>query len=163
MEKLEPKQILEAMKNVRDFNFTRLPKKEIFDVMRESLMKAFDKVTTFDMRVLAQVGLIEEGCGIKVVQEKDNKFYQAIVLSLKINDWNPEIEYVDFLKKDYFQLVLTPFTCLLTRVGDKDNMYADCDKELTEVWRKFLKQKFPLWETAFNDYNLNLHCNGLGI
>ena len=159
MEIIDAEKYGQAFKNVEDFNFTRMSYKEIFDQFREILVYAFDNVTTFDMRSPNQIELDLQYCNIGLVDEKDFKTYPAVVLGLKIVDWDSRNQCKDVWRKSYFQLKLTPFRCGLDKLDETTGVYGGYDKDLTRVWRGILKEKYPAWEEAFQQYILDVRNN----
>lgn len=149
----------QAFKNVKDFNFTQMSYGELFDLLKDDLVCAFDAVTTFDMRSPDQIELDLQYCDIGLVDEKDFKTYPAVVLGIKIVDWDVRNQCKAVWRKAYFQLKLIPFRCGLDKLDEMTGVYGGYDKELTIVWRKLLKEKYPAWEEAFQQYLLDVRNN----
>ena len=152
MEILDAEKYSQAFENVKDFNFTRMSYKEIFDLLKDDLVCAFVNVTTFDIRSSNQIELSIDSCSIGLVDEKDYKTYPAIVLGLRVCDWDARNQCKAVWRKSYFQLKLTPFRCGLDKLDEMTGVYGGYDKELTKVWRGILKEKYSAWEKTFKQY-----------
>ena len=144
---------IEALKNVENFNFTRMSYKEIFDKMQGMLVYAFDSVTTFDMRSSEQIKPLLYDLGYVV--EKDLKIYPATILTLQIIDWDARNNCKDIWRKANFQLKLSPFKCELEKAEEKTGVYGGYDKELTRLWRTILKCKYPEYEQGLKRYAID--------
>ena len=147
----------EAAYNAKDIDILECTEYDIFWVMKEALLKAFDKETTFDMRLLEQMELIDKNCIVGIVTEKDKKLYPFIQLGIGIKDgYYDEVDkqFKLYKKRDAeFDVTFTPFNCCLEKHGQKTGgIYSGSDKELTAEWRNIMKQLFPKWEEKFKAY-----------
>ena len=76
--------IYEAMKNVQDFNFMNYSYNSWFEALKVELFKAFDEVTTIDMRSYDQMELLMDESYVGVVTEKDGRLYPYMCLAIKV-------------------------------------------------------------------------------
>ena len=155
MKMVDAKKYCEAFDNIENFYFTKMDYGEIFDIMREILLKAFDSVTTFDMRLIEQIQLDLEDCYIGLVDENDYRTYPAVVLSLEVFDWDYVNNCKDPWRVSNFQLMLTPFRCGIDKPEQAYGIYSGYDKELTKAWRKILKDKYPEYEQGLKRYAID--------
>ena len=145
----------EALENVKGFDFTILSFYEVYCRMERALFTAFDKVTTFDMRSLGQVKLLMDECRIVLVREKDLKVYPAYILALEICDWDAKLQCEDVWRKAKFELKISPFNCCLDKAGETTGVYSECDAYITNIWKKFLKNRYPNWEQGLKRYAID--------
>ena len=145
---LETTEIIErdAKINVKDFDFTKLCYKNIFELMNNSgvFKKAFNELTTLNIVSKEQVVLTTFNYGF--VEESDEKVYPMVDLILNVSDNECEFE-------TYFCLSVTPFNAYLHN-GSKDaGVYGGCDREISKIWRKVMKAFFKeSYVEAFRQY-----------
>ena len=146
-----------AYENIQDIDILECPEEDIFNNMQSSLLKAFDKETTFDMRLFQQMELMRDKGSIAVNIEKDGNLYPLIKLIILIKDGYYDEKAKLFKVQEHrtaeFELSLTPFTCSLEKHGKSTGgIYSGSDKELTKAWRLIMKGAFPAWEGKFRTY-----------
>ena len=147
----------EAFDNIKEFNMLELEEDYIFKTLLPELVSAFDKETTFDMRVPEQVELLKDRTSLGITNDKDGNIYPYIMLTMLVRDWNPTAEKVCRFRKGTFVLTLKPFDCSLEKYGEKSQMYNGADAELTNAWRNLLKQEFAeAWEDAYKQHKEKL-------
>ena len=146
----------EALENVKDINILECSEQDIFNVMKNALLKAFDRETTFDMRMLEQMELLEDKCDVGVVLEADNLMYPYIKLVIAITDGyydDVQEKFKMYSKRDAeFDVLLTPFVCELDKHDERVGVYGGSNKDLTTAWRRVLISIFPKWEEKFKEY-----------
>lgn len=141
--KLEEK---EAYENVKDFDFSSLCFKTVFDILNDNkiLAKAFSETTTFDIRDKDQISLVTFRYGF--VKERDEKVYPMVDLIIWLKDYDSE-------HGTYFCLTLTPFSASLNNITKDAGVYSGCDDKLTQAWKIMLKGFFKKkWVNAFKRY-----------
>lgn len=149
--------IYEAMKNIQNFNFLKYQEDYLFETLKPELLKAFDKVTTYDMRNFDQMELLSDKCYAGVGKEKDGELYPHLVLAIKIRDGFYNTEDKKFVVYNgggtTFGLKLTPFNCMLDKLEDPTyGIYSGADQELTIKWRRVLNCSFFNWIDGFKAY-----------
>ena len=157
MERRQLSEFGKAVENVKDIDILECSEQDIFNVMKEHLLKAFDRETTFDMRLLEQMELLENECGVGITNEKDGNLYPFIKLAIAIRDGYYDTEAKEFRlykKRDAeFEVMFTPFNCKLDKLGENTHgIYGGSDKNLTTAWRHIMMQVFPKWEEKFKAY-----------
>ncbi len=157
MENMQKSEFGEAIENAEGIDILECSEHDIFNVMQEALLKAFDRETTFDMRMPQQMMLMEKDCSVGVMNEKDHKLYPFVKLVIGIRDgYYDDVEKVFkmYKKRDAeFEVLFTPFTCALEKHGQKTGgIYSGSDKNLTAAWRKIMMGVFPKWEEKFRVY-----------
>ena len=157
MERRQLSEFGEAVENAKDVDILQCSEQDIFNVMKEHLLKAFDRETTFDMRLLEQMELMEKECSVGIVNEKDGKLYPFVKLAIAIRDGffdDVEKQFKLYKKRDAeFEVRFTPFNCNLDKLGENTHwIYGGSDKELTTAWRHIMMQVFPKWEEKFRTY-----------
>lgn len=146
-----------AYENIQGIDILECSEEDIFNLMQPALLKAFDKETTFDMRLFQQMELMRDKGSIAVNIEKDGKLYPLIKLIILIKDGYYDEKAKLFKVQEHrnaeFELSLTPFTCTLEKYGKiHSGIYSGSDKELTKAWRLIMKGAFPAWEGKFRTY-----------
>ena len=86
MERRQLSEFGEAVANAKDVDILECSEQDIFNVMKDYLLKAFDTETTFDMRLLEQMELMENECSVGITNEKDGKLYPFVKLAIAIRD-----------------------------------------------------------------------------
>lgn len=147
----------EAIENAKDIDILECTEQDIFNVMRDALLKAFDTETTFDMRLPEQMMLMEKEGSVGIVLEDDKKLYPFVKLAIGIRDGyfdDVEKKFKLYKKRDAeFEVLFTPFNCKLEKRGEKTGgIYSGSDKQLTAAWRKIMMSIFPKWEEKFRTY-----------
>lgn len=157
MENKQRSEFSEAAYNAKDIDILECTEQDIFWVMKDALLKAFDTETTFDMRLLEQMELIDKNCIVGIITEKDKKLYPFVQLGIGIKDGyydEADKQFKIYKKRDAeFDVTFTPFNCCLEKHGQKTGgIYSGSDKELTAAWRKIMMGVFPKWEEKFRVY-----------
>ena len=147
----------EVMKNIENFNFLKFDESYLFETLKPELLKAFDKVTTIDMRSLDQMELLCDECSVGVVREKDDCLYPYICLAIKVKygyyDANAKQFRISEMGGANFGVRLTPFNCMLDKLNDPTyGIYSGADQELTKKWRRVLNVSFFKWIDGFKAY-----------
>ncbi|MBE5756134.1 MAG: hypothetical protein E7341_05640 [Clostridiales bacterium] len=157
----------EAIENAQGIDIWECSSVDIFEIMKEHLLKAFDKETTFDMRLLEQMELMTKECSVGITNEKDGNIYPFTKLAIAIRDGYYDTDAEEFKlykKRDAeFEVMFTPFNCSLDKFRQNTGgIYSGSDKELTAAWRKVLMQVFPVWEEKFKAYLERIKAAKLG-
>lgn len=147
----------EAMKNIEEFNFLKFEEDYLYEILKPELFKAFDKVTTIDMRSSDQMELLCDECSVGVVKEKDNCLYPYMCLAIKVKygyyDANAKQFRISEMGGARFGVRLTPFNCMLDKLDDPTyGIYSGADQELTNKWRRVLNGSFFKWIDGFKAY-----------
>lgn len=149
--------IYEAMKNVQDFNFMNYSYNSWFESLKVELFKAFDEVTTIDMRSYDQMELLMDESYVGVVTEKDGRLYPYMCLAIKVKygyyDANSKKFRISEAGGARFGVKLTPFNCMLDKLGENTGgIYSGADEQLTMKWRHILNSSNSRWEDGFRAY-----------
>jgi len=168
MERRQLSEFGEAVQNIKDIDILECSEQDVFGVMKEHLLKAFDRETTFDMRLLEQMELMEQECSVGITNEKDGKIYPFIKLAIAIRDGyfdDVEKQFKLYKKRDAeFEVRFTPFNCNLDKLGENTHgIYGGSDKELTAAWRHVMMQVFPKWEEKFKAYLEAIKASKIGV
>lgn len=150
-----------ALENIQGIDILECREEDVFSLMLPALMKAFDKETTFDIRLLQQVNLVSDKGSVGMTTEKDGNLYPLIKLVIAIQDGYYDERAKSFKIQPHrnaeFELSLTPFTCALEKHGKSTGgIYSGSDKDLTKAWRAIMKIAFPAWEAKFRAYQQNI-------
>ena len=167
MERRQLSEFGEAVENAKDVDILQCSEQDIFNVMKEHLLKAFDRETTFDMRLLEQMELMEKECSVGIINEKDGKLYPFVKLAIAIRDGfydSVEKQFKLYKKRDAeFEVMFTPFNCKLDKLGENTHgIYGGSDKELTAAWRHVMMQVFPKWDRRCPEKPDGAHSDGSG-
>ena len=151
----------EALENIDGIDILECKEEDIFSLMQPSLLNAFDKETTFDMRKIEQIELLQGQSSVGTTTEKDGKIYPFINLVVTVKDgyFDPKTQQfnifktIEVVRDSIFDVTFTPFTCSLEKhSAAKNGFYSGSDKELTKAWRAIMKEVFPAWESKFRSY-----------
>ncbi|MFQ6752470.1 MAG: hypothetical protein ACLRFL_02790 [Clostridia bacterium] len=138
---------------VQDYNIVDLDLEWIFNEMSDTLLKAFDSETSYDMRTREQMELDLEHSSYDLIKGKDNEWYPKIIMNIIIKDYDWMLRRVIENSAVHFELSLTPFTCGLDRDISPRGIYNGYDGELTIAWRKMLNKLYPeVWKDSFEKY-----------
>ncbi len=138
---------------VQDYNIADLDLEWIFNEMADTLLKAFDSETSYDMRIREQMKLDIDHSSYDIVMGKDNEWYPKIIMSIVIKDYDWMLRKVEENTAVWFECSFTPFTCSLDRDISPRGIYNGYDRELTIAWRKILNKLYPeVWKNSFEKY-----------
>lgn len=157
MDRREFSDFAKAAQNLQGIDILECSEQDIFDIMKQHLLKAFDRETTFDMREFEQMMLEPEKCSVGVEKEKDGELYPFIKIAIAIRDGyfdTTENKFKIYKTRDAeFEAKFTPFNCSLDKFGENTRgIYGGSDKQLTAAWRNILILTFPEWEEKFKKY-----------
>jgi len=145
-----------VMKNIEDFNYLALDEEDVFSAMSDELLKAFDTVTTYNMKKHEQMTLHTARCYTQHIKGRDGKIYPEMVLAIIIRDCDNFNNYIKNRFPAEFELGLSAFRVRLDKYGNETGVYGGCNRELAKVWFRYLKSNFPKYVPAykkyFNDY-----------
>jgi len=148
--------INEVMKNIEDFNYLALDEEDVFSAMSDELLKAFDTVTTYNMKKHEQMTLHTARCYTQHIKGRDGKIYPEMVLAIIIRDYDRTRNFPRDYMSDEFELGLSAFGARLDKYASVTGVYGGCNRELAKVWFRYLKSNFPKYAPAykkyFNDY-----------
>lgn len=137
----------------------RFDGENILSLLKKPLLKAFDTVTTFDMRVERQMELLDGGYYVQ--REKDGNFYTFAKWRIAIYDYDAQRNRPDSRRCAEFYLTLSPFNCSLSGVNEKNgsnSVYGGCNKELTREWRLALRRLYSNWKELFDAYCIDVRA-----
>ena len=168
MERRQLSEFGEAVANAKDVDILECSEQDIFNVMKDYLLKAFDTETTFDMRLLEQMELMPNQCSVGITNEKDGKLYPFVKLAIAIRDGYYDTDAKEFKlykKRDAeFEAMFTPFNCTLEKLNENTHgIYGGSNKMLTTAWRKIMMQVFPKWEDKFKAYLETIKASKIGV
>lgn len=168
MERRQLSEFGEAVENIKGIDILECSEQDIFNVMKDYLLKAFDTETTFDMRLLEQMELMENECSVGITNEKDGKLYPYIKLAIAIRDGYYDTgvkEFKLYEKRDAeFEAMFTPFNCSIDKLNENTHgIYGGSNKMLTAAWRKIMMQVFPKWEDKFKAYLEAVKTSKIGV
>ena len=150
---LEVKGMSKLSDLVQDYNIVDINLECIFNEMSDTLLKAFDSETSYDMRTRDQMKLDLEHSSYNLVMGKDGEWYPKIIMSIVIKDYDWLLRQVKEDTSVWFECSFTPFTCSLDRDISPRGIYNGYDRELTIAWRKILNKLYPIiWKESFKKY-----------
>ena len=143
MEIYNKEELKKVKENYKTCDFTELSYEEIFNVLRQTLVYAFDDVLTFYITGINQVRL----CNGETYVCSD-RYGNVPAIDLHINVTQSLANY-----SGDFCLTITPYGCYLDNLKKDAGVYGWRDKEITKVWRNFMKDKYgEAYVTIFKQY-----------
>ena len=162
MERRQLSEFGEAVANAKDVDILECSEQDIFNVMKDYLLKAFDTETTFDMRLLEQMELMPNQCSVGITKEKDEKLYPFVKLAIVIRDGdmrNGKFK-INKHRDAEFEITFTPFNCTMEKYKKQTGVYGGSDKMLTHEWRNVLRIIYgSIWDEKFKKYLEDIKSN----
>lgn len=144
---IRDKKVLESVKKrYKDCDFTELSYEEIFNVLRQTLVYAFDDVLTFYITGINQVKL----CNGETYVCSD-RYGNVPAIDLHINVTQSLADY-----SGDFCLTITPYDCYLDNLKKDAGVYGWRDNVITQIWRDFMRKEYKeAYLVMFNAYFKN--------
>lgn len=155
MEERQQSEFAEALENAKEIDILQCTEGDLFEIMSHDLLKAFDKETTFDMRLLDQMELVEKDGSVGILTEKDGKLYPFVKIAVVIRDGDMRNGKFKISKNRdaEFEITFTPFNCTMEKYKKQTGVYGGSDKMLTQEWRAVLRMVYGgIWEDKFKKY-----------